>query len=104
MSRNLTLSKAYRAFLRLLTNTIVSYTIIAGLIAGSFGLGQLFESYNSDKELNAKYLEWVQIVESYNKEIYELRNDNIELRNVNVELKNEIIELKQKDLKYEGNK
>lgn len=94
MSRSLTLSKAYRTFLRLLTNTIVSYTVIAGLVAGSFGIGQLFESYHSDKELNAKYLEWAQIIESYNKEIFELRN-------VNIELRNEIIELKQKYIKYE---
>ena len=102
MSRSLTLSKAYRTFLRLLTNTILSYTVIASLIAASFGVGRLFESYNSDKKLNSAYFEWVQIVESYNKEIYELRNDYNELRDINVELRNEIIELKQKDIKYEG--
>lgn len=92
---------AWRKFLRLMTNTIVAYTVIAGLIAGAFKVGMLYQEVISTKEYNHLCIDFMQKEGDTEKEKDELLREIYELRKQNSNLEQKIIELKMRILNYE---
>lgn len=100
----LNFGRAYRKFLRLLTSTISSYTVICSLIAGAFGLGIWCQNIIATKEYTRLCLEMLEKEKSSNKDNADLYREIYELRQRNIDLNTEIIELKTKILSYERKK
>ena len=104
MRSTLNFGKAYRKLLRLMTNTIVAYSVIATLIAGSFGMGILYQDVIAAKEYNRLCLEMIEKEKNIKKDKDELFQKVYMLQEQNISLEKEIIELKVQILSYEKEK